>query len=112
MARRQNELGTQNIRTSRAWSYEPSTQTAVAQTIWQEFDANGQGIDRWQKEPVRLHCVFRFEMEHLFARTGFDFVALYGDFFRQALQHGHGLGGAKQGKSMRMPLDENVGQIA
>lgn len=73
------------VRTSRAWSYEPSTQTAVAQTIWEEFDANGQVVDRWQKQPVRLHCVFRFEMEHLFARTGFDVESVYGDFFRQAL---------------------------
>jgi len=33
-----------------------------------------------------LHCVFRFEMEHLLARAGFEVEALHGDFFRQELQ--------------------------
>ena len=70
----------------RAWSYESSTQTAIAQTAWEEVDTDGQVIDRWRSKPVRLHCVFRFEMEHLFARTGFEVEALYGDFCREALR--------------------------
>jgi hypothetical protein len=51
-------------------------------------EARAQGgavLERWQSEPVRLHCVFRFEMEHLLGRTGFAVDALYGDFFRQPL---------------------------
>jgi hypothetical protein len=43
-------------------------------------------VDRLQKEPVRMHCVFRFEMEHLLARTGFCIDAVYGDFFRNPLE--------------------------
>ena len=34
---------------------------------------------------MALHCVFRFEMEHLLARTGFEIQAVYGDFFKNAL---------------------------
>jgi len=73
------------VRTSRAWSYEPSTQTAIAQTVWEEIDADGQVVDRWESGPIRLHCVFRFEMQHLLALTGFKVEAVYGDFFRGEL---------------------------
>jgi len=74
------------IRTSRAWSYEPSTQTAIAQTVWEEIGTDGQVVEGWETGPIRLHCVFRFEIEHLLARVGFAVEAVYGDFFRQELQ--------------------------
>ena len=61
------------------------TQTAISQTIWEEVGADGQGVDRWESGPIRLHCVFRFEMEHLLALTGFEIEAVYGDFLRTAL---------------------------
>jgi ubiquinone/menaquinone biosynthesis C-methylase UbiE len=69
----------------RAWTYEPSTQTAICQTAWEEIDENGQVVERWQTDPTRLHCVFRFEMEHLLGRVGYTVEALYGDFFRNPL---------------------------
>jgi SAM-dependent methyltransferase len=74
------------IRAFRAWSYEPATQTAVSQARWEEIGADGQVVDRWQSGPVRLHCLFRFEMEHLLARVGVEVDALYGDFTRGPLQ--------------------------
>lgn len=74
------------IRTSRAWSYEPSTQTASTVTVWGEIGTDGKVVDRWERGPIRLHCVFRFEMEHLLARVGFEVEALYGDFFRGELR--------------------------
>lgn len=74
------------IGTSRAWTYEPSTQTAVLRTIWEEMDANGQILNRVERGPIRLHVVFRFEMEHLLARAGFEIGAVYGDFFCHELQ--------------------------
>jgi ubiquinone/menaquinone biosynthesis C-methylase UbiE len=73
-------------RASRAWSYEPSTQTAIVQTIWEEMDTDGQVVNRVEREPIRLHCVFRFEMEHLLTRAGFKIEAVYGDFFGHELQ--------------------------
>lgn len=73
------------IRTFRAWAYEPATQTAICTTAWEAVATNGQVVDRWQTEPIRLHCVFRFEMEHLLARVGFSVEDLYGDFFQNPL---------------------------
>jgi hypothetical protein len=73
------------IHTSRAWSYEPSSQTAIAQTVWEEVDEQGKVIDRWESGPIKLHCVFRFEMEHLLALTGFQVEALYGSFLKERL---------------------------
>jgi len=34
---------------------------------------------------MALRCVFRFEMEHLLARTGFEMQAVYSDFFKSQL---------------------------
>ena len=76
----------QRICTSQAWSYEAATQTAILQTVWEAVDGSGQVVDRWESGPLRFHCVFRFEMEHLLGRTGFAVESVYGDFFRQALQ--------------------------
>lgn len=73
------------IHTFRAWAYEPATQTAICTTAWEAVASDGQVVDRWQTEPTRLHCVFRFEMEHLLARVGFSVEALYGDFFQNPL---------------------------
>jgi ubiquinone/menaquinone biosynthesis C-methylase UbiE len=70
------------IQSYRAWSYEKSTQTAIVHARWEELDADGHVTDFWQGAPARIHCVFRFEMEHLFARVGFKIDALYGDFSR------------------------------
>ncbi|MBI3944150.1 MAG: hypothetical protein HY326_14125, partial [Chloroflexi bacterium] len=75
------------IRTMKSWSYEPSTQTASVVTEWWEFDAADQVVDTWQAGPVRLHCVFRFEMAHLLARAGFAPEAVYGDFFQGELRN-------------------------
>jgi len=74
------------VRTLRAWSYEPSTQTAIVQTVWEEIGADGQVVGRWETGAIRLHCVFRFEMEHLLRGTGFAVEAVYGDFFQQELR--------------------------
>jgi SAM-dependent methyltransferase len=76
------------IRTSQAWSYEPVSQTAVLQTVWEQLGPEGEVVDRWDTGPIRIHCVFRFEMEHLLARTGFRAEAVYGDFFGGELTDG------------------------
>ena len=73
------------IRTLQGWAYEPTTQTAIARTVWEEISDEGQVLDNWDSGSIRLHCVFRFEMEHLLARAGFTVEALYGDFSRQPL---------------------------
>ena len=74
------------IQTKRAWSYEPASQTATVQTIWEEIGADGKVVGRWDTGPIRLHVVFRFEMEHLLKRVGFEIEHLYGDFYQQELR--------------------------
>lgn len=73
------------IQTWRAWSYNRATQTASATMRRKELDAAGQVLDEWETGPVQLHCLFRFEMEHLLARAGFEIESLYGDFLRGEL---------------------------
>jgi SAM-dependent methyltransferase len=75
------------VRVSKAWSYDPSTQTASAITRWEQLDSNGKVIDQRESESTSLHCVFRFEMEHLLARAGFLVENVYGDFSRQKLNN-------------------------
>jgi SAM-dependent methyltransferase len=73
------------IRTANEWAFEPSTQTATVTTVWEEIESGGVVIQRWQREPMPLHCVFRFEMEHLLKRTGYKIEAVYGDFYKTTL---------------------------
>lgn len=54
-------------------------------TIWEALDEAGQVIDRWEREPMTLHCIFHFEMEHLLAHVGFQVEAVYGNFYKQPL---------------------------
>lgn len=76
----------QLIRAYRAWTYQPATQTALCAAAWEAVGADGRVIDRWERGPVPLHCVFRFEMEHVLRRAGFRVDNLYGDFFRHPLE--------------------------
>jgi ubiquinone/menaquinone biosynthesis C-methylase UbiE len=75
-----------SIQCFRSWSYEPSTQTASAHTIWQETNAEGHVVSQWERGPIRLHCMFPFEMEHLLSLAGLAVEAMYGDFFRTAFR--------------------------
>ena len=75
----------QTIRTANEWTYAPSTQTATVTTVWEEIGTGGVVTQRWQREPMSLHCAFRFEMEHLLERTGYTIEAVYGDFFKDSL---------------------------
>jgi SAM-dependent methyltransferase len=72
------------LRHSSAWSYERAGQTAAVTLAWEEIGPDGGGA-RWELGPVRLHCVFRFEMEHLLARAGFAEWAVFGGFAGQEL---------------------------
>lgn len=75
----------QIYRTAKSWAYERATQTAILKTVWELLDADDAIIARYENEPVRLHCVFRNEMEHLARRVGFRVEAVYGDFARSDL---------------------------
>ncbi|HEX6036062.1 MAG TPA: class I SAM-dependent methyltransferase, partial [Anaerolineales bacterium] len=73
------------IRKANAWTFARSTQTATVVSRWEELDEDGSVLQMWQRKPMALHCVFRFEMEHLLARVGFEDRVVYGDFFKNPL---------------------------
>jgi len=75
----------QQIEAQHAWSYDPITQTAIGQTIWESVDLDGGIIESWDTGPLKFHCFFPFEMEHLLARSGFSIDHLYGDFNQDEL---------------------------
>ena len=70
----------QICRKSYAWAYERATQTAILRKAWEVLDDGDAVLERYDNEPVRLHCVFRQEMEHLARRAGFEIDAIHGDF--------------------------------
>jgi SAM-dependent methyltransferase len=70
-----------------SWAYERATQTAIADKYYEELGLNGEVLQRINRGPLRLHCVFRSEMEHLLGRCGFNIQALYGDFECSPLQN-------------------------
>jgi len=69
----------------RAWWFETSTQTATCQTRWEELDDQGNAVRTIVKDPVPMHAIFPFEVEHMLAQVGFSVEAVYGDFFRNPL---------------------------
>ncbi len=80
------EIGTGRlVRRARAWSFEPATQTAISRSRWEILEADGTHRETLEGTPVRLHCLFPFEMEHLLARLGMAAEAVHGDFQRGEL---------------------------
>ena len=73
------------ITTLKAWTYEPSMQDTTVTEAFEERDDSGKLINRMETPPWKLHSIFRFEMEHLIARTGFVVEAVYGNFEKEKL---------------------------
>ena len=80
-----NPVTGQEFRYSFAWTYEPSTQNASVSRKLEELDDHEKVVQIWEMEPMPLHCIFRFEMEHLLSREGFCIEAVYGDFLKNEL---------------------------
>lgn len=74
------------ISKANAWTYQRSTQTATVVSRWDEIAEDGSVSQTWERNPMALHCVFPFEMEHLLARMGFEGRVVYGDFFKNPLE--------------------------
>lgn len=75
----------QKIRSSYYWVFEPLTQTATVRLRWEGLADDGTVAKTWEMNPMPLHCLFRFEMEHLLKRVGFTIEAVYGDFYKSNL---------------------------
>ena len=76
----------QRIEIKHAWSYDPYAQTATLDTIWEAVDDNGEALESWKNGPLQFHCFFRFEMEHLLHRAGFELIGIFGDFEKGELR--------------------------
>jgi SAM-dependent methyltransferase len=78
----------EKFRESTLWTYEPDSQTATCQNDWHKVDDGGNIVETWKREPMRFHCPFRVEMEHLLRRVGFSIEGVYGDFDKSELKDG------------------------
>jgi ubiquinone/menaquinone biosynthesis C-methylase UbiE len=63
------------------WVYERSTQTATLYKVLEELGGEDAVINRLELEPMPMHVVFRFEMEHLLCRVGLQVLHTYGNFY-------------------------------
>ncbi len=68
-------------------AYNAATQIIDETRILDVVDSDGQVIDR-QYRSLKLRWIYRYEFEHLLARTGFEVEALYGDFVRAPFDEG------------------------
>jgi len=69
-------------RRARRWelpSYRTSEQGLDVTFADEQLDDDGAVVSRIYRD-MKLRYTFRYEMEHLFARSGFEIEALYGDF--------------------------------
>jgi SAM-dependent methyltransferase len=73
------------VKTNRAWSYRRLDQAAIVTTVWQELAEDGSVVAQFQLGPTPVHCIFRYEMEHLLGRAGFEVESLFGDFLGNPL---------------------------
>jgi SAM-dependent methyltransferase len=70
----------QKINTKQSWTYDPVTQTATLETVWEAVGEDGEVLKSWESGPLQFHCFFRFEMVHLLHRSGYEILGVYGDF--------------------------------
>ncbi len=66
-------------------TYRTAGQELTATFLDEELDDEGAVISPIYRD-LRLRYIFRFEMEHLLARAGFEIEALYGDFSGAAFE--------------------------
>lgn len=74
------------VRKRYAWSYDPFTQTAYLESIWEILGEGGTVTETIESGRLSFHCFFPAEMGHLLARCGFKVENLYGDFSLNELQ--------------------------
>jgi ubiquinone/menaquinone biosynthesis C-methylase UbiE len=75
-------------RRTKAWqtlAYRTAVQEAFASFIDEQLDDEGAVVSRVYRD-LKLRYIFRYEMEHLLERAGFEIEALYGDCFRNTLE--------------------------
>jgi SAM-dependent methyltransferase len=68
-------------------AYNAATQIIDETRVLDVVDHDSQVVDR-QYRSLTLRWIYRFEFEHLLARTGYEVEALYGDFERAPFDEG------------------------
>lgn len=68
------------IRPLNRWIYSTATQTCTQYKVWEELGEGDATIRRHEFEPMPMHTIFPFEMEHLLYRIGLEVITIYGDF--------------------------------
>lgn len=85
-----DEAGRQVIEKAVGW-IDPVRQRLEQTWVYETRDAGGSVVER-AFEPIRLRYYFRYEIEHLLARAGFQVEALYGGWQRMPFEeHGDDL---------------------
>lgn len=64
--------------------YHPSVQERIGHNYLEELDESLTVVRRQYGKPMTVRYFFRYEMEHLLARAGFEIEALYGDLEKHA----------------------------
>ncbi len=85
LQQRADYLGTGKMRVWFTNEFRPASQEVDTTFLCDELDDEGAVISRVYRG-YRLRYVFRFEMEHLLTRAGFEIEALTGDFFGGAFE--------------------------
>ena len=86
--RRDDSLHPTTGRIIKAWetrSYHPATQEVRSQFIDEEVADDGVVASKVYRG-LRLRYLFRYEMEHLLIRAGYEVEALYGDCFNSEFE--------------------------
>ena len=81
--RRDDFVSPKSERVVKAWetrAYHPAKQEVESTFIDEELDDDGVVVSKVYRG-LRLRYIFRYEMEHLLARTGFEIEDLFGDCY-------------------------------
>ena len=84
LQRRREDYATEEEgRVSRAWEsreYRPAEQEVRSTFLDETVDEQGAVVSRRYRD-LKLRYIYRYEMEHLLVRAGFEIEALYGDCY-------------------------------
>jgi SAM-dependent methyltransferase len=64
----------------RSFEFDPARQRYVRRSMREELNDEGEVVARAYLPPMEARYFFRYEAEHLFARSGLEVEALYGGF--------------------------------
>ena len=70
------------VRSWQSLEYHPTEQQYISHGMLDELDDELIVVRREHGRPMTVRYFYRYEMEHLLARAGFEVEAMYGDFYK------------------------------